>query len=177
MSTSGWAPANSAIEQQLYNDLRTAKSLYFVSAAFYNCGPLPQFMLHCQQERDLQIRIISTANGIKKFPFDLECFLDQDYKSIRLLRNEHLCPQPFMHIVQDNGSCTIRLHRHIDQWEMSSVEFVQSLHEDHFHYSAQQNPDAQYQLAKLMDESHLLTISELSDYQTSFRNAAAAVCT
>ena len=173
---SGWIKPHNAIEQQLFNDIRVAKSLYFVSSAFYNCGALPQLMLHCQQQRDLQVRIISTANGIRKFPFDLEQFLDEDYKSIRLLRDEHLCPKPFLHLVQDRGSCTIRFHRQIDQWDVNSVEFLQSLHEDHFHYSDKQNPDAQYQLAKLMDESYLLTLSELSTYQSSFRNATANVC-
>ena len=80
------SPSN-PIEQQIMNDMRLAKSVYFVVAGFYQSGIIPQLLEECQATRDLQLRVISTATGIAKFPFDLEGFLEQDYKSIRLLRN------------------------------------------------------------------------------------------
>ncbi len=169
------SPAN-PIEQQLMNDIRLAKSLYFVIAGFYHCGGIPALLEHCQRTRDLQLRVISTASGIRKFPFDLEQYLDQDYKSIRLLREEHLFPQPFLHMVFDQGSCTVRLPEIDDQWGLSSADFLHGISEDHIHYSDKQNPEAQYQLAKLMDESYLLTLSELASYQQTFREQLNSVC-
>ena len=162
------SPSN-PVEQQLMNDIRLARSLYFVVAGFYHCGAIPALLEECQQPRDLQLRVISTASGIRKFPFDLESFLDTDYKSIRLLREEHLFPQPFLHMVFQQGSCTVQLPDVADQWDLSSADFLQQISEEHVHYSDKQNPDAQYQLAKLMDESYLLTLSELNGYQQSFR--------
>lgn len=169
------SPSN-PVEQQIMNDVRLAKSLYFVIAGFYNCGAVPALLEQCQHQRDLQLRVISTASGIRKFPFDLEQYLDQDYKSIRLLREEHLFPQPFLHMVFDQGSCTVRLPEMKDQWGLSSADFLQQLNESHIRYSDKQNPEAQYQLAKLMDESYLLTLSELTGYQQSFRNQLNSVC-
>ena len=156
-------------EQQLMNDLKLADSLYVVVAGFYHVGNLAAMMAACQAQRDLQIRIISTASGIRKFPFDLEQFLDQDYKSIRLLREEHQFPQPFLHMVFKSGSCTVRLQQQVDQWDMSNLDFFQCIQNQHINYSDKQDADAQYQLAKLMDESYLLTISELNSYQQAFR--------
>lgn len=164
------------VEQQIMNDIRLARSLYFVTAGFYHCGAIPQLLEECQRERGLQLRVISTASGIRKFPFDLEGFLDQDYKSIRLLREEHQFPQPFLHLVFQQGSCTVRLPEMDDQWSVSSADFLQQLREEHLHYSTKQDADAQYQLAKLMDASYLLTQSELFSYQQSFREQLNSIC-
>ncbi len=169
------SPSN-PIEQQIMNDIRLAKSVYFVVAGFYHSGIIPQLLEECQAQRDLQLRVVSTATGIEKFPFDLERFLDQDYKSIRLLRDEHLFPQPFLHLVFPKGSCTIRLPHMDNQWDMSSAEFLKSIEEQHIRYSDRQNADAQYQLAKLMDESYLLTLSELNAYQQNFRGLHSSLC-
>ena len=158
-------------QQQLMNDFKVADYVYLVVSGFYNVGNITAMLAKCQTEHDLQVRIISTENGIQKFPFDLEPFLDHDYKSIRLLRQEHLFPQPFLHMVFKAGSCTIRLPYNINQWAMSNLEFFQAIENQHIHYNDRQDADAQYQLAKLMDESFLLTVAELRHYQRDFRSS------
>lgn len=173
---SGTQTPSSPLQLQLMNDIKLADSLYFVIAGFYHADAISALLAECQAQRDLQIRIISTASGISKFPFDLEAFLDQDYKSIRLLRDEHLFPQPFMHMVFNSGSCTVNLAHQVDQWDMSNVEFLQQIEASNLHYSDRQDANAQYQLAKLMDESHLLTVSELHRLQQSFREQHSSLC-